>query len=401
MRILYIATEPPLPTINGVRIPLFNSMRLMREKGHELGLIVATPDGSDLGASVLLSKKELSLAFAHLRHIPRKSFAKVALKSVGMWKLFFQERYWCKHVAQFIADKVDQFRPDAVHFDLIATAEYRKVIPRKYHCVLSLNDSYTLDISERLRAGNLTTIERSRKLYELHASKRIERRLCNQFDAVHVVSNYDRSALSGIGVRSNVMVVSNGVDATLSEVAKHSLGNREAIFVGAIKGVKLAYVELLLRTIWPMVRKQQPSATLTFVGGVGSDGEVVAREIDASPGVNRVGYVQDLKDVYKLGGISVVPIDKSNGIINKAIEGMAAGHAVVGYESTFSGVPEARSGVNCLACKTDREFADSIARLIADAGFLKSVQVNAANLMRLRYSWESRSAEFEKMYFAC
>jgi glycosyltransferase involved in cell wall biosynthesis len=110
------------------------------------------------------------------------------------------------------------------------------------------------------------------------------------------------------------------------------------------------------------------------------------------------GYVEDLRDAYRQCGIAIVPINKNCGIINKVVEAMAAGLAVVGFQKTFAGVGEAMSGLHCVAAVDYADFGHAVAGLIRDESRRRSMQSAAYGLARQHYAWATRRTDYEHMY---
>ncbi len=88
------------------------------------------------------------------------------------------------------------------------------------------------------------------------------------------------------------------------------------------------------------------------------------KQYDSQHGVNFTGYVEELAEAYRTCGIAVVPINKDCGIVNKVIESMAAGLVVVGFKKTFSGIPQAKSGVHFIEASDYEDMGNAIINLL-------------------------------------
>jgi glycosyltransferase involved in cell wall biosynthesis len=113
-----------------------------------------------------------------------------------------------------------------------------------------------------------------------------------------------------------------------------------------------------------------------------------------------LGYVEKLVDIYRKCGIAIVPIDKDCGLINKAIEAMAAGLAVVGFVRTFAGIKDACPGRDCVAATDYVGYGRAVVELIRDDSRRGAIQSAAHDLAGERYSWSTRGKDYERMYRA-
>lgn len=400
MRLLYVSTEAPYPPRNGVRIPLYHSMRLMREAGHEIGLLTVSDDRESLEAELETSTERLGLSFAKGVALNARSRHSLFAASLVNRRMYFLERYANERFAKLLVQTTSEFTPAAIHFDLVTTTEYRKYVPRDVRCIASVNDSYAFSLQEQLRTTPMSLARRVYRSAQSVAAKRYERTAYNAFDCVHVVSENDRSYLKRLGVASEIVVLSNGVDPELFELSQATHGNSDVLFVGALGGANLTYVRTLVKQIWPQVMASVPNAKLKIIGNAGDEAAALIQEIREAPGVQYMGYVERLSEAYRMGGISVVPMDKRCGIINKAIEAMVAGHVVLGYPSTFSGIPEARPDVNTVTCLDANDFAERLVTLLRDPTRLKAMQCAASEVVKTNYRWETRAEELEQIYSA-
>lgn len=108
--------------------------------------------------------------------------------------------------------------------------------------------------------------------------------------------------------------------------------------------------------------------------------------------------MSDLGDVYAECGIAVIPILKSCGILNKAIEAMAAGLVAVGFKNSFAGIPEAQNKVHFLAANDYEAMGYCLIDAVQNGTMRSAIQRNAHSLARKYYSWQDRLPKLEAMY---
>ena len=399
MKILYLANQPPVPANNGVRIPLYHSMRLMKEAGHEIHLVLLNEGGAKLENELEQSNSALGLASASWICVAAKSKAKRILWSVFHRLPHFLHPYADGNILEQLQQVVSDIAPDSIHVDLVTLAHLGSKLKFDGRRIASINDCHSFATEERIRLINYSPPKRLVRQFELTLSKRFESTIYPSYDSVHVVSKHDADYLTSLNPAISPCVVSNGVNSELFQLPSENLGNTNLVYVADLSGGNRIYLVQFLTDVWPHITKSIPDAKLSIVGKVPrEDTELVALcEKDAT--IELVGYVEDLADAYRLGGISIVPIRKKCGILNKAIEGMAAGHVIIGYESTFSGIPQAEHRTNVIACKETVDMLDELTKLMSEPEHLQQIQKAAASTAKAHYDWSTRSDNLQNMYF--
>lgn len=365
---------------------------------HQIAVVVMSPvKRSGFSAQEMPDEMSFVEKYAQIL-VPSKSQISTAVKVLCFGRLYFLERYWSVSAADQLASVIQQFRPDCIHFDLITTSEYVDTVPAGTRSIASINDCYSFSVEEQLRGRKTGALRRMYLQKQLRDARKFESRQYSKFSAVHLVSNQDANYLKTLGCSSEVNVISNGVAEELFNVQRNEAVNQNVVFLGRMAGVNIGYVRTLVEDIWPKVRGHFPEARLSVLGGHDPAVTQQIHEWSQVPGVRFVGFIDSLKDAYLYGGISVVPIDKRCGVINKAIEAMAAGHAVVGFKSAFSGIPEAVDGKDFLGVSSLEGFSDALIRLIGDARFRNQMQESARSIASESYRWCSRLPMLEELY---
>ena len=121
-------------------------------------------------------------------------------------------------------------------------------------------------------------------------------------------------------------------------------------------------------------------AKLNVVGSIDSVPERQLRDMSAIHGVYFHGFVNNLLDAYRGNSLAVIPINKNCGIVNKAIEAMAAGVLPIGFRKAFEGIPQAKNGVHFLAAESYEEIGELICLALTD-------QRRRAICNKLRSQW--------------
>lgn len=138
--------------------------------------------------------------------------------------------------------------------------------------------------------------------------------------------------------------------------------SEELLFVGDLQfPPNRDGLDRFLTKVWPLVKANRSAATLTIVGRGLSDKD--RAKWSQSPGVNVVGFAEDLVACYRSCALTVVPIYFGGGTKIKVLESLAFARAVVTTPQAmrgYAGLP----GVAVAA--DDAKFAEAIVKLLAD-----------------------------------
>nr|WP_281720678.1 glycosyltransferase family 4 protein [Nitrosomonas nitrosa] len=398
MKILFVANEVPFPPDNGVRIPIFHAMRLMSQAGHEIALAVLTAETWEVSDRFSCIAAKFCSGENLLERIPWRHPLRVQLAAVLGQRLLFVEKYRSAVFRKKLVELIGKFRPDVIHFDLIPMVQYLSATPVGVGTVASINDSYALTLENALRAGYFRGLEYIYKKWQYYSTQGYEASAYQQFDQIQVMSETDKNYLLKLNPHLKVSVIPNGAEDALFHLTASTSSKSDIIFVATLTGTHLKGLQRFLSQSWPIVRKHYPSVRLHVVGRIGPDAGKLMEEYSRFPEVNFTGYIPDLSDVYRMGGIAIAPIDQNCGIVNKVIEAMAAGLAVVGFEETFSGIPLGKPGTDFVQAKDYESMGMEIVSLLRDTIRSTAVKMAGHQLARKYYSWSSRQDAYVQMY---
>ena len=395
MKILFITSDIPYPPTNGIRIVLYNILKLLAPE-HTLSLMVLTDEPHKVKEQDVELLRTLCEEVT-VCSLKKRARVDIAINAVLRSKLFFVERYRDKSFQNLVDRKIESWAPDVVHFDMIRMSQYGLSIDPQVPKIASINDSYALTAENEQK--NLPWKRWPMKLYkyvQVFFTKRYESKVLSLYDCCHVVSAVDGQYLNKLNAAINIKVIANGVDETLLE----PLGQRQQdacqkiLFISRVAG--MSHLEEFLIHSWSTIKQEVKQAEVLVAGNMPSPKlRQIAEKIG---GVSFLGFVPDLKEFYLSGMISVVPIRKNHGILNKALEAMAMGLAVAGFEESFAGIPQAHHEVNCMLGKNYTELSCQIIDLLTMPDKAKAVGDAARKLVLDHYTWSGRKKDFECLY---
>lgn len=400
MKILFVANEVPYPPDNGVRIPIYHAMRLMYRAGHHVALAVLTAEIDEVEARFTSLTANFRRGSSFVERIPGRHSLEMQLTAILGKRLLYVERYRSDSFRRRLTDCIGEFCPDVIHFDLIPMAQYQNVTPVGVGTVASINDSYALTLENALHAGYFKGFEYLYKKWQYRSTRQYEKKIYAKFQRVHVMSEIDKAYLLQLNGNLSVSVIPNGAEDSLFDIPPSDHQQLDIIFVATLTGTHLKGLQRFLSLSWPIIRRHHPKIRLFVVGKIGPDARRVQEEYRAVTEVTFTGYVPHLPDVYRMCGIAIAPVDQNCGLVNKVIEAMAAGLAVVGFEKTFAGIPHGKPDVHFVQTVDYESMGHDIAKLVANQAWCQELKLAGRELARRYYSWSSRGESYHQMYAA-
>ena len=105
-------------------------------------------------------------------------------------------------------------------------------------------------------------------------------------------------------------------------------------------------------------------------------------------------FQEDIITFLSMHKISVAPIYKGYGLMNKVVESVAAGCITIGDKWAFNGLDDISNGKECLIANTSTEFIDKM--LNASSGKFDIIHINASNYYSKWY--KAQELKYYKFY---
>lgn len=136
------------------------------------------------------------------------------------------------------------------------------------------------------------------------------------------------------------------------------------LFVGGFKhGPNIDAVHFLCGSIWPIVRGLLPGARLFIVGADAPD-EIMAYHA-LSDGVEILGYIEDLTDLYRAVRLTVAPLRFGAGLKGKVVASLAVGLPCVATTEAAEGMVNGHEA-EILVADDPQSFAQAIVKVHSD-----------------------------------
>ncbi len=405
-RIWLVTDQAPAPVRNGITLPLFNYVQGLREVA-DVGLCLLEAEGAaDQNPFVADSSRLFSTVLRF--KLQRKGRGARLLGELAGREMF--QHGW------FVDAKLDRLALTQVLADpclvspMSAVAKWRALradadLAHTNTAVAAVNDCTAAEYRYRHRATRGTTMARVKaRIDGLRAPLigRIESAMLGEYDNVLLQTQADRAAmrdLSSAAVAAKVVLAPNGVSAQVLGIeARPEL---RVLFVAELSGEHGATAEWLVRQVWPNVIAALPAARLHIVGRGAS--RSLAAALNTTAGVEHQTYVDDLAAVYQRVQVVLSPVFKGFGLINKTIEGMAAGTVVLGPAAAFNGIDGFVPGVHGLLVSTPAadEYSKALLSALLQPALCSSMGGAARTLVREQFNWGRCIATLDRLLLDC
>jgi len=390
MNILQIAPQVPYPPDDGGRVGIYNITKHLAARGHRITLFALDrPPGAeyrplrdicDLRTTSYSTGNTLAGAFFNIF----TDFPYTVSK--------YRSPEFMHRILEFIkANPVD-----VVHVDHLHMAGYGLALKKKFGVPVVLREHNVESvIMGRFADHARNPFLKSYARLQQRRLTRYESAAVGGFDVCCPITPDDSARLHSMNPAARLRVIPGGVDASYftprneSAVRPHSI-----VFFGSLEWrPNHDAVRWFLDDIFPSVRREIPDATFSIVGKNTPD-DLVAL---AGPGVDIIGYVEDLRTEIQKHAVSVAPFRIGGGMRLKIIESFAMGVPVVSTMVGCEGIG-ATDGNHLLVGDTPADFAAHVVSLLSEPSAADDLRPRALELARDRYRWEIVAEEFEKVY---
>jgi sugar transferase (PEP-CTERM/EpsH1 system associated) len=204
--------------------------------------------------------------------------------------------------------------------------------------------------------------------------------------ATLIVNERERQMLQALDATARIHVMENGVDLGTFQPQAPPAPSQTVVFCGVMNYTPNEEGALwIAREVWPLVKRQQPSASLMLVGASPTASVRALALADSS--ITVTGTVPDVRPFLWNAAVAAAPLQTARGVQNKVLEALAAGIPVVATPQVAEGLP-AGTHVAVSVAADPRAFAGSLLQLLEMSPETRRGLAFAANLREL--SWQER-----------
>jgi len=308
-------------------------------------------------------------------------------------------RFNSKSALKAVADTVDEFKPDIVHLDTIASLVHVKNLG-DCKIVVQLHDCK----SKVLRSQISSTSGAFRKLdlfLQYVKTISIEKKLYSLANRVLVDSNTDSIELKKINRKNRVDIFPVGFDKTIYNMhgpKESRVSNPGIIFTGSMSSLPTVEASLfLIEKVMPKVWEKYPRLNLYLVGANPVKRLLVKAKQDSR--VHITGFVKDLAAYLRSATVYVCPLTIGSGMKTRTIEALACGCPLVSSSDGVEGLnTKGVEGPLWMQADSLDEYVECIMKILADNPMAQEMGRNGAKFAVDNYSWQSLTSSLVDIY---
>lgn len=210
------------------------------------------------------------------------------------------------------------------------------------------------------------------------------------------VSSCDAKFISQISGRRDIEIIPNGVDFAYFGLKKFKKNKFPTILFGAADFHWLQNkegAEVLLKEIWPEIKKKVRNASLWIVGKIApqvlknfvGQKDVIIEEID------------DSRKAYQKSWLLIAPMRSGGGSRTKFFEAMACGLPIVTTEKGIEGI-EVKNGEGVIIEDDNEKIIKIAIDLLLHPSKLAKIGEKGRNLVKEKYDWKKSAEKLSNLY---
>ena len=380
MQVFYLTTEFPWPAASGGAARTLSQLRTIASLSEvdAITLLSVTERAIskaevsalamsfwDLGATKKLRVVPPIFHPIHLcdfkRYVPK--VLALRLRGVpylaGKWNSTVLRKRLCRELREAAVD--------VLYIDHLGMARYLRDIKCERPFCRTILDQHNVE-SDFFKefADAKTGVKKILAEAEYRAARKFEEQALRQVDSVIAISGEDAKRFKSLaGVRAHVIPVV----VSLERKERPHLSKPHFCYVGNLRWKpNVAGLDWFCQEVWPLVRKRVPDATFE-IAGVGlkprASGSLPVPDSWKMPGIETVGFLQDLEPLYRRSLGVLAPVLGGSGVRMKLLEGFRAGMPIVTTPDAAHGL-HLVDGVQALIAADAAGFAERVERLVVD-----------------------------------
>lgn len=382
MRVLHLTTEFPWPATSGGPVRTLSQLRLIASlpEVESVTILSVTETGvppADLRAfEAAVDKLRVVPPVFHpvhlfdfKRYVPRV----VALRARGV--PYLAGKWDSAALRRRLRRELVAGPVDVAYVDHLGMARYLPDVKAERPFCRTVLDQHNVESDFFGQfASEQRGVKRLVATAEHRLARRFEQRALRDVDAVVAISGEDAKHFDALaGVRAHVVPVVMPFERR----ARPHPGRPHFCYVGSLRWKpNVLGLDWFCQEVWPLVRRRVPSATFEIAGvGLKPDagGRLPVPDAWRVPGVETVGFLEDLEPLYARSLGMLAPIFGGSGVRLKLLEGFRAGMPVVTTPDGALGLP-LEDGREALIASDPAAFAERVERLVADEALRDGVR---------------------------
>jgi glycosyltransferase involved in cell wall biosynthesis len=367
MNVLMLTAYPPVLDMHGGGVRMFHNIRILSQK-HRVRVISFVE--SDADRERLKAVGEICESVTAIRRVPDFRPHWISLQPFMVYAFNTPEMH------RAIDDAFRSERVDVLQCEYLQMAQFRR---RGTFSILTAHEA----ISKNFR-GEISSepqpLRKVRLFYHWMQMLRYEVKETRNFDRVVTMTTEDAAYLRSYSRNADIRTIPIGVDLErFSPHADNGNGPVEVLFVGNFRhSPNVEAVDFLVRHIAPLF----PEIRFVFPGAD------APQEWNAGPNVSFVGFVPDIRELYRRPNtIVMAPLFSGTGQRVKLLEAFAMGCPVVTTTIGAAGFP-IQHGREALLANSVGEFSQALGTLASSVDCRRRLGDAGRRMIVDNFGWD-------------
>jgi glycosyltransferase involved in cell wall biosynthesis len=386
LRLLVLAPGPPTSAAaHGGAVVVASLVRHLADV-HRIALVYLRAEGEPPLDDELRRRCDLVV------EVPRPGLGRWRARRRRITGLMRRQPSWVAewsgvNVSGVLRRVAGEWKPDLAHVHFPVMGQFLDALPGVPR-ILIVYEPATDRARESVGGSG---IRRALATADFVAWRHFERATVAACDAVVVLTERDRMAMSALGAATPLHVIP--LATTIPEQPLDPLGSEHGIvlFFGNFGHAPNIEAAKTLIRVWPGVRRSSPHAKLELVG---PDPPPDIRT-DERNGIHVTGRVPDLAPYLDHASVVAAPLSEGGGMRVKVLETLAAGKALVASPLAVEGLDGAEEAF--VVAAGDEALAEALARLLRDREARKTLARRARAFAEENLGWSRRIADYVRL----
>lgn len=293
-------------------------------------------------------------------------------------------------VEAVVQARIRAFQPDIIVGRMMLPTAWSGLLSHPTALIVDIDDLDTQALASRLddKASGLRRLITSRHLRQLTS---LYPDLLRKISHGWVTNQGDCHTVRDFGVSASVLpnipfsrTYSKGTPPRATEPS--SITSKTIMMVGDMAHTpNRVGVDHFVSQIWPLVRQKEPQANFRIIGSNMWDTSSWA----SVPGVEPVGYVDDLDEEYRKAALVVVPVFEGGGTKIKVLESLNHERTpVVSHHSMRGYTDHLIDGKHLAVARTDNEFVEQIVSLLREPDRRNEIATAGRAMVEREFSFQ-------------
>lgn len=353
MRILIVSPTPTHPTNAGNCARIVNLIEALQGLGHEVHFLHVTytkgnPDAmrAHWGNCFHQYNYQKPWRKYHWHGIPIPDRISRKILNRG-WLHQYIDQHYDFGLDAHLRELQQTNKFDAVIVEYVFFSAALNVFPESVHKLIDTHDVYTE--RHRMLSQNRMQVE------WFFTSAPEECKGLQRAHAVLAIQDEENKKLAQILKHSRpVFTVGHFLKPSPQAPTKQL---KTLLMVGSGNSLNARYFQRFIDESWRPLHTEHPTLRLNIVGSV-------CRILTPAPGVELLGFVEDLEHAYAAADLVVNPLQSGTGLKIKSLEALSYGRGLLTTNVGLEGLEDAIDHGACLA-SSFREMAEAIAQLVS------------------------------------